>query len=113
MHQHAHRVAALRVRKPARCRANAAFEAVADHAGAAPDAAFPGHSARCTVERRQYMLGLHVESVDVVEASVVGLGNYRQPPWLQRVFLRDLPLDDPVADHANAVRVGNRDWSLE
>ena len=48
-----------------------------------------------------------------LSAAVVGLGDDRQPPRLQRVLLRDFPLDDRVADDADAVRVGDRDRTFE
>ena len=54
---------------------------------------------------------LDVEAVDVVEAAVVGLGDDGQPPRLQP-GPRDLPLQDGVADDADAVRVGDRDRAL-
>ena len=47
------------------------------------------------------------------KAAVVGFGDDRQPPRLQRVLLRDLPLDDRVAHDADAVRVGDRDRTFE
>ena len=36
--------------------------------------------------RRQHVLRLHVEAVDVVQAAVVGLGHDRQPPRLQGIL---------------------------
>ena len=59
------------------------------------------------------MLRRHVEAVDVVQASVIRLRHDRKPPGLQHVLARDFPADDRIAHHADAVRVGDRDWSLE
>ena len=86
---------------------------MAHHARAAPDGALLGKTACGAVERREHVRRLHMEAVDVVEAAVVGLGHDRQPPRLQRVLQRVLPLDDRVAHHAHAVGVGDRYRSFE
>src|SRR5712675_1222072 len=62
------------------------------------------------------MLGLHVEAVDVVEPAVPGFGNNGQrPPVAGGIGLavRDAPLDDRVAHHADAVRVGDHHRAFE
>ena len=61
-----------------------ALEAVADHPGAAADAALldrPGRGAR---ERLVHVLGAHVEAVDVVQHAVPGLAHHRQAPVRRR-----------------------------
>ena len=113
LHEHADRVTTLRVGQLPRRGADAALEPVAHHASAAADRAFPGHPAGCTVERGVHVLRLHVKAVDVVQPAVVGFGDDRQPPRLQDVATRDLPLNDRVAHDADAVRVGDRDRPLE
>ena len=110
--QHADRVAAGLGGEHARRGADAALEAVADHPGAAADVALGDGPAARAVERREHVLGLHVEAVDVVEQAVVGLGHDRQAPGLQ-ARPRHLPLEDRVAHDADAVRVGDRDRALE
>src|SRR5262249_20182394 len=50
---------------------------------------------------------------DVVQTSIIRLGDDGQPPRLQHVLLRDFPFDDRVAHDADAVRVRDADGSLE
>src|SRR3989442_1088811 len=83
----------------------AALEAVADHAGAAADVAF-GDAARSRgVERREDVLRLHVEAVDVVEKAVPRFGDDRQRPLLRRAAMIPRPFDRRVTHDADAVRV--------
>src|SRR5258708_27819023 len=56
-------------------RPDAAFEFVADHAGAATDVAFFDDAGVSYVEGGAGVLGLDVESVDVVEPAVPGFGD--------------------------------------
>jgi hypothetical protein len=58
------------------------------------------------------VLRLDVKAVDVVEPTIVGLGNNWQPPRLHSRF-PDLPLQNRVAHDTNAVRVRDRNGSLE
>ena len=64
--------------------ADAALEAVADHAGAAADVALGHRPALGAVERLEDVRLLDVEAVDVVEVAVVGLGHDRQRPPVAR-----------------------------
>src|SRR5271170_3912953 len=86
--------------------ADAAFKSVADHTGASADGAFFDPAAVGAVEGGDDVLGLDVEAVDVVQESVVGFGDNRQGPGLLAV-IRDFPLDECVADDADAVGVGD------
>ena len=116
LHQDPDRVAALSGRHDARGGADAALEAVADHARPAAHRSFGNRAAFGRVERGEHVLVLHVEAVDVVQIAVVGLGHHRQrPPVAGRVgrARADPPADDRVAHHAHAVRVGDHDRALE
>ena len=53
-----------------------------------------------------------MKAVDVAEPTIVGLRDHRQPPRLQR-GAPNAPLQNGVAHHAHAVRVGNADRPLE
>ncbi len=62
------------------------------------------------------VLGLDVETVDVVEPAIPSFGDDRErPPVAGGVGLamRNAPLDDRVADDADAVCVGDHHWTLE
>ena len=78
--------------------------------GAAADIAL-GHRPRCgRVERGADMLGSDVLPVDIVQHPVPGLGHHRKAPEeLVRFPLPHLGGDQFVADHADAVRVGQSD----
>jgi hypothetical protein len=65
------------------------------------------------VEGRQDVLLLHMEAVDVVQPTVIRLGDHREPPRLQHVALADLPLDDRIADHPHSVGVRDGHRPLE
>ena len=84
LHERADDVAAVGVGEHARRRADAALEAVADHAGPAADRPF-GDAARTRVgERLAEMIAGHVLAVDVVQQAVPGLADDRQRPGLAR-----------------------------
>ena len=100
----------------ARTGADAAFEFVADHAGSAADVAFFDGAGVGDVEGVPSIFGLDVESVDVVEIAVPGFGDDGERPPVafhvgRAVF--DLPRDHGVADHADAVGVGDHDGAVE
>ena len=80
LHQRADGEAALLGRQAARGRADAALEAVADHAGAAADVALGDGPARGVRKGRVEVLGADVLAVDVVEPAVPGLAHHRQRP---------------------------------
>jgi hypothetical protein len=90
--------------------------AFADHSGAAADIAFfdwPGFRGVDGVER---VLGLYVEAIDVVEPAVPRFGDYRErPPVSSGIGLTvgDTPLNDGVAHHSDAVRIGDHHWTFE
>src|SRR5262249_52868308 len=80
LHQNADRVSAGLLIEPARCRADAALEAITDHAGAAANIAFADGTALCRIERVKDVLRLDVKAVDIVEIAVPGLSDHRQRP---------------------------------
>src|ERR1700691_2048315 len=80
LHQHADQVTAVLLGELARGGADAALEAVADHAGPTADRALLDTATVRAVERVKDVLGLHVEAVDVVQPPVPGLGHYRPRP---------------------------------
>ena len=116
LHEDADRVASGFCVEHARTRSDSALEFVADHARAAADVAFFDGPGVSDVEGVPGVFGLHVESVDVVEIAVPGFGDDRKRPpvafHIGRAVL-DLPGDDGVANHANAVRVGDHDGAIE
>src|SRR5258705_2262908 len=79
-HQHTDRVPPTLGGEPARCGANAAFELIADHPGAAPDIALGHRTAARAVERGKGVLLGDVEAVDVVQRAVPRLRDDRQRP---------------------------------
>src|SRR5260370_426908 len=90
--------------------------AAGDAAVAAANAAFFDRTGFRGVDGVEGVLGLDVEAVDVVEPAVPGFGNDgKRPPVAGgiRLAMRDAPLDDRVAHHANAVRVGDHHRSFE
>ena len=106
LHEHADRpLAGL-----ARGGAEAALEAMADHAGATTGAALAHGAVRGIRECLVDVLGPDVEAVDVVERAVPRLADHRQAPeHLAAVVLTHLGLDERVAHDADAVRVGEAD----
>jgi hypothetical protein len=90
--------------------ADAAFELIADHAGATADIAFFDRAGVGDVEGVEGVFGLDVKSVDVVEPAVPGFGDHGQRPEVAfhvgRAVL-DLPGNDGVAHDSDAVRVGD------
>ena len=96
--------------------ADAAFEFVADHAGAAADVAFFDGAGVGDVEGVAGVFGVDVESVDVIEPAVPGFGDDGEGPPVafhvgRAVFY--FPGDDGVADDADAVGVGDHDGAVE
>src|SRR5262245_17406088 len=85
---------------------------MADHASAAADVPFGNRPAARAVERLEHVLVAHMESVDVVQPAVVGFGNDRQSPRLQS-GPRYLPFQNRVPHDTNAVRIRDRDGTLE
>ena len=78
LHEHAYRVAACFRVEHARGGSDSSLEFVADHAGSAADVAFFDRAAVRGIERLEDVLGLDVESVDVVEIAVPGFGDHGQ-----------------------------------
>ena len=116
LHQHADGVAAGFRIEHAGGGADSAFEFVADHAGAAADVAFFHGAAVGSIEGVEGVLGLDVESIDVVQIAVPGFGDDGQgPPVAFHVGLAALhfPGDDRIAHHADAVGVGDHDRAVE
>src|SRR5262245_4600075 len=75
LHEHADRVPSLCGRQLSRRGTDAALEAEARHASAAADHAFLWQTAGRGVEGAQRVVLSHVEAVDVIQASVVRLGD--------------------------------------
>ena len=64
------------------------------------------------------MLAFDVEAVDVVERSVIRLGDYRETPpdvWSKCIVDAVIPhpLENRITHHTHAVRVGNHHRPLE
>ena len=89
-------------------RADAALEAVADHAGAAADGPLLDCAAVRARKRRRHVLRRDVEAVDVVEEAVPGLADDGQAPAVAVVAVL-CRRDERVADDADRVRVRERD----
>src|SRR5215469_15876918 len=97
LYEDAHGIAAVLGRQDPRSGADTALVAKADHAGPAADRAFLDRSRMRGVERVEYVLGLHVKAVDVVEPAVPGLRDHRQRPPAAGVVRRSMvypPGDD-------------------
>jgi hypothetical protein len=82
---------------------------VADHAGAATDVSLGNGTGGRVGKRLKHVLGAHVEAVDVVEQSVVGLGDQREREPAVPAPRLDLGGDERVADDADRARVGDGD----
>ncbi len=89
--------------------ADAALEAVADHAGAAADVALGHGPVGRGGQGGLDVVGLHMEAVDVAEQPVVGLPHHRQRPVDALTAGGHLGGDQRVADDAGAVGVGDPD----
>ena len=62
------------------------------------------------------MFGLNVKAVGVIQPAIPCLGNnWKGPPIAARIgsSVRNAPLDNRVADHADAVRIGDHDGAFE
>ncbi len=93
-----------------RRRARPALELVADHAGAAPDVALGHGTGGGSRQRLGDVLRVHVLPADVVQVAVPGLPHVRHAPVeLARPAGLDLAPHQGVADHSDAVRVGQGD----
>src|SRR6266404_5709151 len=97
----------------ARSGADAAFEPVADHSGAATDTAFRDTASSSAFERSGHVLLLYVESVGVIQKTVVGFGHYGQRKRELLALVRDLPLNVAVAHRAHTVGIGDHDRSVQ
>src|SRR5207248_5378590 len=109
----AHRIGTSGHPDEARGRAVAALEVIADHAGAAAHTALPGRSASGTLQRFDHMLGLHLETIDIVEIAVIGLGSDRKPPVLHVARCSAQPLTYGIAHDAAGIRIGDIDRRLQ
>ena len=99
-------------RQDARRAADATLEAVTAHAGATTHGSLLDAPCARIPERLERVLRLHVEAVDIVETSVVGLRNDRERPQEVRVSLPH-PIDDRIPHDTHAVRVGDQDRALQ
>src|SRR5258708_24302 len=116
LHQHADGIATLFRVEDARTGTDPSLEFVTDHARAAADIAFFDRPAVSGIECMPCVLGFDVESVNVVEIAIPGLGDYRErPPVALHVGTAalDLPGDDCVSNHSDAVRVGDHHGTIE
>src|SRR4051812_25385107 len=87
---------------------------MADHPGPAADRAFIDRAGTGRCEGRVDVIGRHVEAIDVVQETVPRLADdgqrpVRRPEWQ----LSDSVPDDPVADDADRMRVGDPDRAGE
>jgi len=80
LHKDADGVAAIRVRQSARRRACSAFEIMDVHTGPAPDVAFSNRARRGRIQCLKGVLLLDVETVDVIQVTIIGLRDDRQRP---------------------------------
>ncbi len=85
---------------------------MAAHSGSAAYVSFGYRTGGSAVQCRQHMLRLHVKAVDVVEATIVGLGDDGETPGLHVRSLNE-PLKDRVPHHAYTVRIRYGDRPLE
>ena len=116
LHQHPDRLRPSLHVHLARGRADAALESVAGHSGAAADVALFDRARFRALDRRIHVRGLHVETVDVVQLAVPGLGDDRgRPPVARgvRVAVLHAPGDRRLVHGADAVRVGEHHRPLE
>src|SRR5690606_848759 len=95
--------------------ADAAFEAEADHAGPAPDAAFVDGAGAGVFERSVDVFAGNVESANIVEMLIVALGDdgYQHPVVVAqfRVLVGEVAADR-VVGQADAHRIGEHDWRV-
>src|SRR5258706_11844954 len=107
--EYAHRVATGRCRNHARGCAGAALEIVADHASAPAYVAFGHRPTRRVLYCLRNMLRLHVQSVDITEQAIVGLGHHRQSPEdILSIMMGYGITHQRIAYHAHAMRIGER-----
>src|SRR5689334_4887818 len=59
------------------------------------------------------MFRLDKESVDIVQPAIRRFRHQRTGPTLEDPAVLDLPLDDRIADNADAMRVGDPNRALE
>ena len=108
--EHADRMGFAVDRHDARCGADAALEAEADHAGPAADIAFLDRPRLGRVERRQRTLGRHVKALDVAQIAAPRLGHDRPGRFAE--FLR-APLLDRRIDLPDGIGVADPDRALD
>ena len=116
LHQHADRERVALHVHVARRRPDAALESVAGHAGAAADVALLDRAGFRALDRRIDVRGFYVESVDVVQLAVPGLGDDRcRPPVARgiRVTVLHAPGDRRLVHGADAVRIGEHHRPFE
>src|SRR6267378_4719306 len=97
-------------------RTDAALEFVADHSRPAADVAFFDSAGVCGINGVEGVLGFDVEAVDVVEPAVPSFcDDGERPPVAGGIGLAmsNTPLNDGVADDADAVRVGDHYGTFE
>src|SRR5258708_31955832 len=100
----------------ARGSADAAFEFVADHSHTAADVAFLNWTGSCGINGMESVFGLDVKAVDVVEPAIPCFRDDGQRPPITGgigLAVRDTPLNDSVANDADAVRVGDHYRTFE
>jgi hypothetical protein len=114
--KHANRIPATLLIEDSGTRTDAAFEFVANHAGAAANIAFFNGAGVRHIKSVPGILGFHMESVDVVEVAVPGFGDNGQgPPVAFHIggAMLNFPGDDRIAHHADAVGIGDHDGAIE
>src|SRR5207302_11174122 len=112
LHQHADGVLRGLDPGPPGGGADSPLELIADHTGPAADTALGDGPRARRVESLKDVLGLYVETVDVVETAVPRLRYDGQRP-VELLAAPHLPGDHGVPHHADAVRVGDHHGTAE
>ncbi len=113
LHEHADCVAADTCVGHSRCCTDAAFETMAEHAGAPTDVPL-GHraAARCC-ERRVHILCVHVLTLDVVQDAVPRFQDNRRGAKTHRAACGDALRNECVAHSAHRPRARHRNRAAE
>lgn len=108
LNDRAHRPAALSAAQPARRVADAALEFMADHAAAPAHGTLLYCPSRGVLHGLSDVLGLDVETVDVVDQAVIGFQYHRHVPVETSVvrLMLSIQRNQRITHHAEAVGVG-------
>ncbi len=113
LHDHANGIATDTRVGDSRCGADAAFEPMADHAGAAADVPLGNRTtARCS-KRLDDVLRAHVLTFDVIEDPVPCLEHDGRRAKAEWTACGDAVRHQRIAHRANRPRARHRDWAAE